>query len=848
VRAAALLVFLAVPLHGQAKYQIAPPASWVKPLSAELTAPPAQGNVTGGYEMLLVDRQERIGPSGLERFKHISYRLLDEGAVQDNSQLEFVVDPTYEHLTLHAVTVTRKGRVIDQLKPDRIRVVKRESEMDYQIFDGSLSVVLVLEDVHRGDVIDYSYSKQGANPVFAGHYAGEVSLQETVPVRRLSFRLLWPRERELFIRRYNTRLEPVITDGGSYREYVWSARDLAPLLLDTDLPDWFNPFPAVQLSDFPSWSAVAAWGDTLFAADEPVPQALEPRLARIHAASPVKADQVRAALRFVQDEVRYLGVEIGINSHVPHPAALVIRRGYGDCKDKVQLLITMLRALGVPARPALVSTTYGAHVRDLEPTASLFDHVIARVDVDGRIYWLDPTVLHQRGELSTSAPLFGAALVLGAGDSLASIPVPPAAEPVTDVAVSFELGGVGAPATMRVETSYRGRVADDIRDRTRATSPQKLQREYTDYYSEGYPGIQSEAVPAVNDDEAANVIHTSERYSIPKFWHPSTSQQGFVGTFDPVELDRAIPSPGASARTMPLAVPHPVHYRYSITAHIESGWSIRERADTIVTPAMRFVRAIEVDDKYMTLRYEYLTLADHVEPSAAAEHLDQLSRVRRLLTFTITPPPSTTTAAGHSSPESEGTNWLIALLDLFAAVLAALGGIYVLRSSPPTWLRGSAGGAPGEGGGPVGLGGWLILVGFGVCIMPLTLAATLLKSTATYSTSSWAQLTVPTGVRYDPRWAPTLLLELIGNSVLLVFACVQVWLFFRRKRWFPALFVLIAGARIILDLTDLLLAKDIPSVQARGIEWSQHLATLAALILWVWYMFRSRRVRNTFIN
>jgi transglutaminase-like putative cysteine protease len=58
----------------------------------------------------------------------------------------------------------------------------------------------------------------------------------------------------------------------------------------------------------------------------------------------VAAEQFRAAtpeayteevIRFVQDEVRYLGFEEGLNAHMPHTPLDVYNQRFGDCKDKV---------------------------------------------------------------------------------------------------------------------------------------------------------------------------------------------------------------------------------------------------------------------------------------------------------------------------------------------------------------------------------------------------------------------------------------------------------------------------------------------------------------------------------
>jgi hypothetical protein len=80
----------------------------------------------------------------------------------------------------------------------------------------------------------------------------------------------------------------------------------------------------------------------------------------------------------VQQQVRYVAVEIGIGGYQPHAAADVFSNRYGDCKDKVTLLRTMLRAAEVESYYVLVNTTPGFVDAEF-PTASVFDHAIIAI-------------------------------------------------------------------------------------------------------------------------------------------------------------------------------------------------------------------------------------------------------------------------------------------------------------------------------------------------------------------------------------------------------------------------------------------------------------------------------------
>lgn len=880
-RPAALMVLVAgvlsplavAPLAAQAPYRIARPGSWVSPLELEL--PPgdstAVGPISEGFEILLVDQQERVAGRGLERYSHTAYWLLDEGAVQEWSRITIDFDSSYQDLTLHAVTVVRDGRRIDQLTRANIQVLQLEPRLEYQIYDGSLSLVVLLHDVRRGDVVEYSFTRRGANPVFAGHYMNGFSLAATVPVRRLQYRLLWPAVRQLFIRRTRTDLQPSVRIVGEHREYVWARSDVPTHLLEPNLPDWYEPFPAIQLSDFASWSEVAAWGDALFRVPRAPPRELVKPLEEIRGRHELVPQRILAALRFVQEEIRYLGIEIGQNSHLPYPPATVIERRYGDCKDKALLLVTMLRALGVEAQPALVSTSFRGRVGAFHPTAAVFDHVIVRATIGDRAYWLDPTALYERGDLAAASPSFGAGLVLEpTTDSLDTIPGPPAAGPFTDIRVRFELGPINSTTRMTVHTRYRGKEANYTRSFLRSTSSEQLQQQYADYYSELYPSIQVAAPLEVTDDEAVNVIEIMETYRIAQFWQFSEDHGAYVGSFYPLELSSALPAATVITRSMPLKVAYPTHLRYTIEARLEEGWFIRPENETIETPAARFDRRVQAANKLLTLTYEYQTVADHVTPEAAAEHIEKMARAEATLKFSVTAPSGPATVSDWLTPRE--ANWPILLTAAFVTAIMMLLAVRVYRLEAVSWphqpqptlrlqeLRpqpslGDARPAPAPftsqavGNGPRGLGGWLVLVGIGVTVSPFIILATLAKSLSTYAASSWAQLTTPGASSYHPAWAPVLILELITNIGLIVFAVALAWTFYRRKSVFPALFVILTCTSVLVRWLDALVASSI--AEPNGLEaagWGVGPRNLLVALIWVAYMFRSQRVRNTFVN
>src|SRR5262249_7758027 len=71
---------------------------------------------------------------------------------------------------------------------------------------------------------------------------------------------------------------------------------------------------------------------------------------------------------FVQKDVRYVAIEIGIGGYQAHLAGDIFRALYGDCKDKATLLSRMLQEVGLRSDFVLIPTERGTVHAD--PTSS----------------------------------------------------------------------------------------------------------------------------------------------------------------------------------------------------------------------------------------------------------------------------------------------------------------------------------------------------------------------------------------------------------------------------------------------------------------------------------------------
>jgi len=400
---AILIAFAAfLPLLGSGKgsFSVKPIPPWVTPIAAKLEAGKNSPDKETGVQYLLTDYQVRVSDKTIEHYYHQVQRVVSSSGLDDVSQLAFEFEPSFQELIIHQIRIIRDGKTIDALKPREIKVVQRESDLSKQIYNGTLSALIFLNDVRVGDVIEYAYSTNGENPVLKGRYADSYYLADSDPNVRIHYRLLWPSGRSIFIRNRNTAIKPEHRTLGTEEEYVWNVADVPAANYEDATPSWFNPAPAIQVSEFATWNDVIRWALPLFALKDSPSAGLSQQIDRFRHDNPTTEGQLIAALRFVQDEVRYMGFELGPNSHQPTQPSVVFERRFGDCKDKSLLLSTILNALGIDAHPALVNTEAKTDLIKWQATPLAFNHCIVQAKLSGKTYWLDPTIGLQRGGLA----------------------------------------------------------------------------------------------------------------------------------------------------------------------------------------------------------------------------------------------------------------------------------------------------------------------------------------------------------------------------------------------------------------------------------------------------------------
>jgi transglutaminase-like putative cysteine protease len=544
-----------------------PPPSWVEEPAFERNLTAKEG---AHVSALLWERQVNVEAEA--SFHATALRLETPLAVQHQSQWRLNLDPRFHHLTLHWLRVVRDGRPIDQLQRERMRLIQREAQLDNLVIDGLWTLLVVFDDVRPGDTIEAGYSFSGRHPIRPGGCETFFTVPANLVVGRFRLRVEFDASRPgmgwLASPDAPNRREESLPDGRI--RWIWEDRQTTPREAEPNPTSTFLDFIWVQVSDLPEWQPlISRLAEVWNRASDDSDLGQLPGLAR---SAEVNEEAVVGLVRHLQDEFRYLSVDLESGGWIPMAPVVVARRRYGDCKDLAWLATSVLRGWGVTARPVLVGTGLRERVETLRPMSALFNHAVLEVEIAGKTRWFDLTLRHQGGDFTSLAvPQYGRGLpVDAAASALREQPGPPPAG-------LYALRETILLDTRRTEVSTvelrvwaEGWHADNLRAARGAKGPDEFEKERLAQTRRRYGKAERAGTLQWRDDRVRNVCELVEAFEVRDIVAPD--EQGKRAWFDvPANLMlQSFALPEEKPRRGPWGMPPVSEIRHEITIRARS--------------------------------------------------------------------------------------------------------------------------------------------------------------------------------------------------------------------------------------------------------------------------------------
>ncbi len=332
-----------------------------------------------------------MSDDGTQIYKHIArFKILNErGYYLAKKSIGYREDYSRVKI-LYANTIKPDGTSVPLKEED---IMDSAAHSQYEEFTDIKEKKFTMPAIEPGCIVEYAYEVKHTRPFLLHDYYTRFALQEYFPVKENVMEIILPKGRELHIANFKTVVKPVVEDSGGKTKYTFTSQNSSEIIPEPNMPRPTDKdvFPQVHCWTLGSWNVISKWYAGLMKEQMQSDEALDDFTRKLVAGKTTDEDKIRSIFHFVAREIRYVAVEIGPHTMKPHPARVVFKKRYGDCKDKTTLLLTMLKTAGIEGRPALVPKDPDA-LDEAAPSMNYFNHVIAVVPKkDGTRYWLDAT-------------------------------------------------------------------------------------------------------------------------------------------------------------------------------------------------------------------------------------------------------------------------------------------------------------------------------------------------------------------------------------------------------------------------------------------------------------------------
>src|SRR5271167_1548388 len=300
-----------------------------------------------------------------------------------------------------------------------------------------------------GNIVGYEYEAEEQPLVLQASWI----FQHGIPVREGRFSLALPSGWEYRALWLNYPEAKPNQAGGN--QWQWAVSDVKAIRKEVDMPPVqgvtgqmivsFFPAGGPALNGFSNWQQMGNWYLNLAnGRRDPSPE-IKQTTASLTTSAKTPLDKMRVLAEFVQQDIRYVAIELGIGGWQPHPAAQVFVHRYGDCKDKATLMSSMLHEIGVDSFYVVLNAERGAVTSDTPPYVGAFNHAILAIRLPegvsdpsliairqdpklGKLLFFDPTnELTPFGQIGGYLQANYGLLVTPDGGELVELPMQPSA-------------------------------------------------------------------------------------------------------------------------------------------------------------------------------------------------------------------------------------------------------------------------------------------------------------------------------------------------------------------------------------------------------------------------------------
>ncbi|MCX5702775.1 MAG: DUF3857 domain-containing protein [Candidatus Omnitrophica bacterium] len=370
----------------------------INPLVADILdkAPSEDEYPQAGALILYCDEKVEITEADTQVTSlHYVIKILNERGKEDFSETHIGYDSTFEKVELEYARIIKPDGEVVEVGSKHIRDVSKY--LNFPLYSNARVYIISFPEITEGVSIEYKLKLHRNQLINKKDFVIAYPVQTSEPVIAAGFTIDLPQDKPLHIKKLNDRynnfaanLEPQKTQEGGRLIYRWQFKDLPQIIPESNMPPNVEINPSFLISTFSSWQEVYDWWWNLAKDKIKSDDAIRTKVGDLVQGKNNDEEKIRAIYNFCAQKIRYVAVEYGQAGYEPHPAYDIFKNKYGDCKDQAVLLVTMLKEANFSAWLVLIPTKEDYNLNEDFPSI-IFNHCIAAVSLNDKIFFLDPT-------------------------------------------------------------------------------------------------------------------------------------------------------------------------------------------------------------------------------------------------------------------------------------------------------------------------------------------------------------------------------------------------------------------------------------------------------------------------
>jgi len=221
-------------------------------------------------------------------------------------------------------------------------------------------------------------------------------------VQESRFILTCPENYEFRYKAYQYDGQPAVAAGKGTKSYTWEIKNLPAFSREAYAPGNRRIRPLVLFGptefemqnykgNMRNWEDLGKFIYALRQGRDELPDDVKRTVHRLTDNLTDPAAKVKVLYEFLQQNSRYISIQLGIGGWQPFDAKFVAAKKYGDCKALSNYMLALLKEAGIPSLYTVISAGEGKEDIFTDFPSSQFNHAIVCVPLAKDTLWLECT-------------------------------------------------------------------------------------------------------------------------------------------------------------------------------------------------------------------------------------------------------------------------------------------------------------------------------------------------------------------------------------------------------------------------------------------------------------------------